>query len=215
LLLYYITDRTKLGQSESARRLTLIQKIEEATECGIDFIQLREKDLPIHELELLTKQAAQIVRGSRVSKTKLLVNSRVDVAIAAEAGGVHLRSNDMSALEARTAWRQADSKQAPVIAVSCHAEAEVARAAELGGDFVVFGPLFEKKDAPDFIPRGLDQLHSACAYNIPVLALGGVTIENAALWLKAGAAGLAGIRLFQDGDMAETVKRLRSLLVNG
>jgi thiamine-phosphate pyrophosphorylase len=209
LLLYYITDRAELGHTESDRRRRLLQTIEEAVACGIDFIQLREKDLPIRELEILATQAEQIVRESRGGSTRLLVNSRVDVAIAAQAQGVHLRSNDISPLDARAAWRKVDGKQLPVIAVSCHTEAEVARAADSGADLVVFGPVFEKKNTADFVPRGLDRLHSACAFKIPVLAIGGVTHENAALCVNAGAAGVAGIRLFQDRDMTETVTRLR------
>ena len=209
MLLYYITDRAELGHTESDRRRRLLQTIEEAVACGIDFIQLREKDLPIRELEILGTQAEQIVRESRGGSTRLLVNSRVDVAIAAQAQGVHLRSNDISPLDARAAWRKVDGKQLPVIAVSCHTEAEVARAAESGADFVVFGPVFEKKNTADFVPRGLDRLHSACAFKIPVLAIGGVTHENAALCVNAGAAGVAGIRLFQDRDMTDTVTRLR------
>jgi thiamine-phosphate pyrophosphorylase len=209
LLLYYITDRAELGHTESDRRRRLLQTIEEAVACGIDFIQLREKDLPIRELEILATQAEQIVRESRGGSTRLLVNSRVDVAIAAQAQGVHLRSNDISPLDARAAWRKVDGKQLPVIAVSCHTEAEVARAADSGADLVVFGPVFEKKNTADIVPRGLDRLHSACAFKIPVLAIGGVTHENAALCVNAGAAGVAGIRLFQDRDMTDTVTRLR------
>jgi thiamine-phosphate pyrophosphorylase len=99
----------------------------------------------------------------------------------------------------------------PLIGVSCHTPADVARAAVNGATFAVFAPVFEKKDAPGTQPAGLAVLEQACKANIPVLALGGVTLANARSCLEAGAAGIAGIRLFQENDVAETVKKLRSL----
>ena len=206
LLLYYITDRKQLAASESQRRTKVLQKIREAVASGVDFIQLREKDLSGSELELLAREAAQIVRLSR--KTKLLINSRCDVAIAAGADGVHLRSRDMSPHDVRKAWSEAGCERAPVFAVSCHAEGEIARSKEADADFAVFGPVFEKKDSAGEV-RGLDQLHAACMYSIPVFALGGITSANAAACLDAGARGIAGIRLFQDGDMEATIAKLR------
>jgi thiamine-phosphate pyrophosphorylase len=208
LLLCYITDRTQLGDSESQCRLRLLGRVQDAVEHGVDYIQLREKDLPVRQLESLAREAVHILREFSTGRTKLLINSRVDVAMSVCADGVHLRSNDLSPVDVRRACRAAGNERLPVIAVSCHTEAEVARAADAGADFAVFGPVFEKKDSPDFIVRGIDRLHSACDYNIPVLALGGVTHENAPLCLKAGAQGVAGIRLFQEGDMAETIARL-------
>src|SRR6185503_17467866 len=94
----------------------------------------------------------------------------------------------------------------PVVAVSCHAEEEVRSASSAGADFVVFGPVFGKGEAPG---TGLAALKAACGHKIPVLALGGVTLENAGLCLARGAAGVAGIRLFQQGDLENTVQRLR------
>jgi len=208
LLLCYITDRTQLGEDESHRRLKLLEKIKAAVEYEVDYIQVREKDLAIRELESLARDAVHILRQSSTSRTKLLINSRVDVAMSVCADGIHLRSNDISPVDVRKACRAAGNERPPVIGVSCHTGADVAKAAEAGADFAVFGPVFEKKDSPDFIVRGIDRLHSACEYSIPVLALGGVTHENAALCLKAGAKGVAGIRLFQEGDMAETIARL-------
>ena len=208
MLLCYITDRTQLGDSESQCRLRLLGRVQDAVEHGVDYIQLREKDLPVRQLESLAREAVYILRQSSTSRTKLLINSRVDVAMSVCADGIHLRSNDISPVDVRKACRAAGNERPPVIGVSCHTGADVAKAAEAGADFAVFGPVFEKKDSPDFIVRGIDRLHSACDYNIPVLALGGVTHENASLCLKAGAQGVAGIRLFQEGGMAETIARL-------
>jgi thiamine-phosphate pyrophosphorylase len=98
-----------------------------------------------------------------------------------------------------------------LIAVSCHTPEEVRQAAEQQATFAVFAPIFEKKDAPATQPIGLTLLRGACQANIPVLALGGITLENAKSCLQAGAAGIAAIRLFQENDIAEIVKKLRPL----
>jgi thiamine-phosphate pyrophosphorylase len=99
------------------------------------------------------------------------------------------------------------SPRAPLIAVSCHSPAEVAQAAASKATFTVFAPVFEKKEAN---PAGLVALKQACQSNIPVLALGGITLANAHSCLEAGASGIAAIRLFQDNDIAQVVKQLRS-----
>ena len=189
------------------RRAKLLQKIAEAAQSGVDFIQLREKELPAQELEKLAREVVEIVRASSET-TRLLINSRSDVALAVGADGVHLRSADISAENVRDIWRSAGSERQPVIAVSCHTEGEVVHAAQSGADFAVFGPVFEKRNASSE-PAGIDQLRSACRHGIPVLALGGVTKENAAMCVQAGAAGLAGIRLFQEGDLEQSVEALR------
>lgn len=208
MLLYYITDRRQFSGTEVERRAILLQKIAGAAQSGVDFIQLREKGLPARELEELAREAMQIVRALSAT-TRVLINSRADVALAVGADGVHLRSADISPRDARDIWRKAGSEQDPVIAVSCHTEAEVALAARSGANFAAFGPVFEKKDAPG-PPAGIDLLRSACEHELPVLALGGVTIENASLCARAGAVGVAGIRLFQEGDLAQAVAALRT-----
>jgi thiamine-phosphate pyrophosphorylase len=103
----------------------------------------------------------------------------------------------------------AREKAVPVIAVSCHAEQEVARAASAGAAFAVFAPVFEKRDFPHLRPAGLEALRDVCRQPIPVLALGGITLENACQCVDAGAAGIAAIRLFQENDIADVVRRLR------
>ena len=206
MLLYYITDRTQFPRTEEERRERLLEKIAQAASCGIDFVQLREKDLPTRELEYLARAAGEKI-GS--SGTRLLINSRTDVALATNADGVHLRSKDLSPAEVRRIWRLAGRNTDPIIAVSCHTEADVAAAKENGADFVAFGPVFEKKESSEVRASGLELLRVACGYGIPVLALGGVTLENARECVEAGAAGVAGIRLFQEGDLVNAVKALR------
>ena len=209
MLLYYITDRKQFPGSESERRECLLKKIAEAARAGIDYVQLREKDLPARELESLAQEAAQAIRDSR-SRTRLLINSRTDIALAAQADGVHLTSNDISPFDVRKIWRAAQKPHEPIIGVSCHNEAEVIEAKRAAADFVVFGPVFEKR-ASELSPVGMDQLRKVCRHQIPVIALGGVTLENARLCVEAGASGVAGIRLFQEGDVSITVAKLRNL----
>jgi thiamine-phosphate pyrophosphorylase len=123
---------------------------------------------------------------------------------------VHLRSNDISPSEVQKIWVRGGQRTRALVSVSCHFAAEVARAAAEGADFAVSAPIFEKKDAPQARPAGLDGLREVCRQKIPVLALGGITIENARACLDAGAAGIAGIRLFQENDIAEVVRHLKA-----
>ncbi len=97
-----------------------------------------------------------------------------------------------------------------MIAVSCHSPEEVVQAAANQATFAVFAPVFEKTGAPGTSPAGLDALRQACRARIPVLALGGVTLQNAESCLQAGAAGIAAIRLFQENDIGAIVRELRS-----
>jgi len=212
VLLYYITDRTQFEGDETSRRRQLLDKISEAARCGVDYVQLREKDLSTRELESLALKAVRCIEAeTRNTKleTGLLINSRTDVAIAVGAAGVHLRADDISPYVVREIWTKSGAKSRPVIGVSCHTDSDVARAQ--GADFAVFAPVFEKHDAPGVSPAGIESLRAASRHKIPVLALGGVTLANAGDCLDAGAAGVAGIRLFQQGDLAATVSRLRGL----
>jgi thiamine-phosphate pyrophosphorylase len=219
-LLYYITDRTAFPGNESARCKRLLEKISEAAIVGIDYIQLREKDLPTRELESLAKDAAGIIAKLRTENRErrpaLLINSRTDVAIAVQTDGVHLRSDDISPQEVRAIWKQGGagelpgelSARDPLIGVSCHSPADVIQAAATHATFAVFAPVYEKKGS---LPAGLSLLREACQNKIPVLALGGVTLSNAHACLEAGAAGIAAIRLFQENDIEAVARKLRSL----
>jgi Thiamine monophosphate synthase len=216
LLLYYITDRTQFSGSEALRREQLLNKVAEAALAGIDFVQLREKDLSSRELETLARDAmARIQELHGLTRTRLLINSRTDVALAAGAAGVHLtsdnRSDDISPRDVRKIWHEGGGASHPVIAVSCHSDSEIEAAEEAGANFVVFGPIFGKKAASEIKAVGLDILDRACQHKIPVFALGGVDLENAGLSLEAGAKGIAGIRLFQENDIGEIVAKLRGL----
>ncbi len=223
--LYYITDRKQLAGAPAEQRRRLLDKIAEAARCGVHFIQLREKDLSSRELESLARDVVAIVRETQAStagsashslRTKLLINSRADVALATGADGVHLPASDLTAAEARNLWNKAASSRPPVIGVSCHTADDVRRAHTEGADFAVFAPVFEKVIGPErHGGTGLVALRQACeavspaaGKRFPVFALGGVTLENAQACIEAGAAGVAGIRLFQDHDVHTVVVRL-------
>src|ERR1039458_4880076 len=240
-LLYYITDRSQFRGDERARRRALLAKVAEAARARVDYIQLREKDLSTRELETLAREVVVAVRENSPS-TRLLINSRMDVALATGADGVHLRADDVAPHEVRQVLQfpqglrpalllagsgTAESRALPkntgaiahrplttdhfLVAASCHTAADVFHAESEKADFAVFAPVFEKKDAPGIQPAGIAGLREACRAKIPVLALGGVTIENAASCLKAGAAGVAGIRLFQENKIEDVVRTLRAL----
>jgi thiamine-phosphate pyrophosphorylase len=221
VLLCYVTDRHQFSGSEREKRERLLAKIDEAARSGIDYIQLREKDVSARELEELAHLAVAIIRQSR-SSAKLLINSRTDIALACGADGVHLRSDDIPASDVRALWlASAGAKgRAPIIGVSCHSVGEVRLAGSHGADFAVFGPIFEKSGA---VGIGLKPLAEACRAQpqpgnteapatpstLSVLAIGGVNLDNVQLCVEAGAAGIAAIRLFQENKIAEVVQRLR------
>ena len=221
MLLYYITDRTQFSGDEAARRSALLAKVRECGRAGVDYIQLREKDLSGRELENLAMAVADEVRAAGRG-TRLLINSRMDIAIACGADGVHLRSGDEDPNpgDARAIFASAGVPN-PVVATSCHTEREVEMAESCAANFVVFGPVFEKAGVAE---RRLEELRRICAKvsagdekteavaraRLPVLALGGMTLENAAQCVRAGAAGVAGIRLFQQNEVARVVSKLRA-----
>ncbi len=183
MLRYYITDRQAAGGIEP-----LLRCIQAAS---ADYIQIREKDLSAKALLDLTRRAVAI------TKIPILVNGRADIALAAGARGVHLPGGSIAPRELRR-------MTSGLIAVSCHTLDEVRAAEDEGADFAVFGPIFATPGKGS--PVGLDALaRAAASVRIPVLALGGVTTANANLCVRSGAAGIAGIRLFQTtGDVAET-----------
>ena len=203
MTLCYITSRAGIGAGTGAGLAPLLR---EAIDSGVDWIQIREKDLPGDELLALVSEAVAMARSSR---TRVLVNGRADVALAAGASGVQLPSDAFSPRRLR-----AITPDGFLIGVSCHEAGEVRRAEAEGADFALFGPVFDPLSKPAAGPAaGLGKLGEACAaVGIPVLALGGIDTENAAKCMAAGAAGVAGISLFQAGPgMRGTVERLRRI----
>lgn len=206
-LLYWITDRKALparaGEAETPEDLLAL--VESAVRAGIDLIQIRERDLPARELLSLAQAA---VRRARGSETRILINDRLEVAVTAGASGIHLPTHGFPAAEVRRAYPNL------LIGASTHNRQELEAAQEGGADFAVFGPVFETRSkSATGGPLGLGKLAEAVsAVEIPVLALGGITLANAAACLGAGAAGVAAITLFQQAeDLAALVAKLRAL----
>ncbi len=185
MILYYITDRKQHTGD-------LADVIEGAAAAGVDWIQIREKDLPDRELCALVRAA---VTRTRKTGARILVNGRTDVALAAGAHGVHLPSDSVAARAIRRIVPAGF-----LVGVSCHRVAEIEQAEREGADFVVFGPVFDTVSKHQYgSPAGIAELGRATgAARIPVLALGGVTVANAEECLRAGAAGIAGISIFQN-----------------
>jgi thiamine-phosphate pyrophosphorylase len=214
-LLYYITDRSQFRGGVDARLRALLDKVAEAASAGVDYIQLREKDLSARELEILAREVLLVVRqASSSTSTRVLINSRTDVALAVGAAGVHLPSDDVAPHHVHEAVEASADRTMParqfLVAASCHLNQEVVRAEAEGADFAVFAPVFGKTGSSGTQPAGLAALREACTARIPVLALGGVNLENAQACLDAGAAGVAGIRLFQENKIEDVVRALRT-----
>jgi len=187
----------------------LLDKIELLVAAGIDWIQLREKDLSGKQSAMLTREALRVVsRRADQAQTpaRILVNDRLDVAIAEQSGGVHLGENSLRASDANrlTQASHAADVRAPnfLIGVSTHSLEAAQSAVSSGADYIFFGPVFATPSKAAYgSPQGLDQLAQVCAsVTIPVLAIGGITPQNASACFSAGAAGIAAIRLFQDSS---------------
>jgi len=176
MIRYYITDRHRADIFDCAAR---------AINTGVDMIQIREKDMPAGALFELVCRMRDIVAGST---TRLLVNDRVDIALAAGIDGVHVPSIGVPAARVRPYVK--------LLGVSTHSPEEAMEAEAARSDFIVFGPVF---DSPGKSAVGLEALRRVTSLvNIPVLAIGGINAANTPAVLEAGAAGIAGIRLFQE-----------------
>jgi thiamine-phosphate pyrophosphorylase len=204
-LLYLITSGETTEQTTPATEVfrKILQLIQAAVDARIDLVQIREKKLNARVLYELSAEAAAITKGS---DTKLLINDRADIALAAAADGVHLTTRSLPTSVIRETFGDDF-----LIGVSTHSLAEARTARESGADFVVFGPVFftSSKDQPSE-PTGLDNLArvSSALSTFPVLALGGVTGARVASCLQAGAAGVAGISMFKDPERLVELARL-------
>jgi thiamine-phosphate pyrophosphorylase len=200
MIRYAITSRALYPGSEQEKQAALLAEAARWIADRIDFIQLREKDLPTASLIAVARNLLQTINLT-VSPTRLVLNSRADIALATNAHGVHLSSSpdELTPTQVRDLYASAN-QPAPHITISCHTLEDIQCARSDNVSAILFAPVFEKPlPNQQTIPgQGLDQLRAAChaAAPIPVYALGGVNLENASGCLEAGAAGIAGIRLF-------------------
>jgi thiamine-phosphate pyrophosphorylase len=237
-LLCYVTDRRSLVSAEGSKarhpldaRKMLLKKIAAAAAAGVDLIQIREKDLTGKECSSFTREAVRLAARSssggaakipaasgtyveyEQGLARMVVNDRLDVALTAQADGVHLGEKSLPPEEAQRLVKSLRRQKDFLIGVSCHS-LEAAKVAERGGaDYLFFGPVFTTPSKANYgAPQGLERLGEICrAVAVPVLAIGGITLGNAADCLSTGASGIAAIRLFQDAsDMAAVVRAFRS-----
>ncbi len=182
----YVTDRRSLPAG-----ISLLESVARNLEAGIEWIQIREKDLPALELFALTEQLLALPNPFH---SKILVNTRIDVALAAGAGGAHLPAGSPAPRD----WR-AYTPAGFLIGVSCHTLDEVRAAEDEGADYAVFGPVFmPRSKAIGMEPLGIEALAQAArTVRMPLLALGGITNANTEDCLRVGAAGVAAISLYQ------------------
>ena len=222
-LLCYVTDRRSLpGVAPETSLAALAQKIEQAASAGVDWVQIREKDLTARDLASLTREVLRSTAKSASSKAggvRVLVNDRLDVALSEGTGGVHLGEKSLPVQEAKRLWQSSALKGVGkfLFGVSCHSLEAARDAARSGADYIFFGPVFATPSKAAFgAPRGLQRLKQVCrAATLPVIAIGGITFENAASCIDVGAAGLAAIRLFQDApNPTRAVDQLRKIITD-
>jgi thiamine-phosphate pyrophosphorylase len=197
--LCYITDRAALSPQG------LLPRIAAAARAGVNLVQIREKDLPARELASLTRGALEAARGT---STRIVVNDRLDVALALGADGAHFGSASLPLREAR--------RMAPadfLMGASCHSLHEAIEAESAGADYILLGPIFSTPSKIRFgTPLGIEKLGEVAGRaKIPVLALGGITVERVRKCRDAGAAGVAAIRLFQEAaSLDDLIRELRA-----
>ena len=184
---HFVTDRGRFGLSIDE----LVARAAPAVHAGVDVIQVRERDLPDNQLMALVRRIVGVAAGTN---TRVIVNDRADIAIAAGAAGVHLRGDSPPASRLR-----AMVSEDFLIGRSVHSLAEVDAALAGGGcDYLLFGTVFPSEGKPAGHPvAGLEALAQVCARSpLPVIAIGGITERNAPQVCDAGAAGFAAVGLF-------------------
>ncbi len=191
-IIYLVTKGEATDSNFAVSKLEIHEIVRVAVEQKVSLIQIREKRISARLLFALTEAAAEITRGS---STRLLVNDRADIALAAKADGVHLATNSLPASVIRQNFPEDF-----IIGVSTHSPEEAANAAQDGADFAVLGPVFETLGKGN--PLGPDLLREVCdsLRPFPVFGIGGIDSSNYEAVLSAGAAGFAAIRYLNDQE---------------
>ena len=189
-LIHLITNGAANSGNFNVKKREILETVLVAVEAGVSMIQIREKLLSARSLFELTEAAVEITRASA---TRILVNGRADIALAAGADGVHLPADGLSADVVRQSF-PSDF----LIGVSTHSLAEASEAATNGADFVTFGPVFESPCKGK--PQGVEEMTRVCKLldPFPVIALGGIDESNYRNVLESGASGFAAIRFLNE-----------------
>jgi len=199
--LLLVSDRHQTGSR------SLLSVLKQSAEAGVPAIQLRERDLPTPEVLVLARTLQSITAAHAIP---LLINDRVDLVVALNLDGVHLRANSLPVSAARRLVGEYR-----LVGISTHSAEEVRRANQDGADYVVFGPIFDTPSKRPFGPPvGLDALTDVCRQStIPVFAIGGITSARVRDVRRAGAHGVAvlGAILARDDIAAATSELLVSL----
>jgi len=204
-----VTDRKSLGAGEGGEGV--LGKIRAAVAGGVDWVQIREKDLCGRDLLALVREA---VAGC--GSTRVIVNDRLDVALAAGASGVHLGRESLSARDAVRWCRGGNAPSEFLVGVSCHRLEEACEAESAGANYIFVGPVFDTPSKRGMgEPQGVVRLAEICrSVAIPVVAIGGLSEQNAGECIRAGAAGIAAIRMFQEARdgaaIKDAIERLRA-----
>jgi thiamine-phosphate pyrophosphorylase len=214
----YVTDRKALAGNKTVS--ALLDTIRAAAAAGVDWVQIREKDLSTRELFGLVREAMALASARPASigprSIKVIVNDRLDVALAAGAAGVHLGHASAPVREVARWCRAGNAPADFLIGVSCHSLEGVEEAESAGASYAYFGPVYETPSKIPFgKPHGVEELAQvAKAVRIPVIAIGGVDEANAADCLRAGAAGIAAIRLIQGAADSDALKEAVAAIHN-
>jgi thiamine-phosphate pyrophosphorylase len=209
----YVTDRKSFtGNSAGVDAISrVLQSTRVALAAGVDWVQVREKDLLGGQLLELARRIVHLA-GERTADAdrpaRIIINDRLDAALAAAADGVHLGRESVAASEVVRWCRAGNAPEGFVIGVSCHSVEDAREAENAKADYIFFGPVFETPSKRTFgTPQGLERLGQVCrAVLMPVVAIGGVNQENAAACIRAGASGTAAIRMFQETPDAKDVR---------
>ena len=209
-VLCLVTDRRRIAAPADDFR-SLLVLIRRAAEAGVDLVQIREPDLSDRHLFELVQRAVHTTAGTR---SRVVVNDRIDVALAAGAAGVHLKATSVPVSRVEALRRSGF-----LVGRSVHSVDEASRVAEAGGaEYVIAGAVFETPSKPGQPGMGLVAFEQiARVVTVPLLAIGGVSVERTESLAQAGADGLAAIGAFIDGgdDVDQLARRFRSEFDNG
>jgi thiamine-phosphate pyrophosphorylase len=212
-ILCYVTDGNTLGANRAERADRVLEKIRAAISAGVDWIQIREKDLPSRDLFALARSAANVANDKRTHGVCVLINDRLDIALAAGAAGVHLGDESLTAGDVIRWCREGNARADFMVGVSCHSLEQAREAESAGANYIFFGPVFDTPSKRPFgPPQGIAALQQVCtAVRIPVIAIGGIAADNARECFQAGARGIAAIRMFQESSTEELPELIRKL----